>query len=132
MSENLFDAAGVELPEEPKKETAKKNGKKTKKNNGCCAAGVSAAGSAKTKAANKTIKEPEKDLPRLVYLVNEAEQRGPYEQDKTLEDIRKDIERDYPAYTKNNTKWTVEKQKDEEGKHYRYLCIATYSCSKAG
>jgi hypothetical protein len=46
----------------------------------------------------------------------------------TLEEIRVELEKEYPAYSKDNTSWYFERQ---DGKN-RYLCIPNYKSNKAG
>lgn len=72
-------------------------------------------------------KEPENDLDRLVVLTNYNEQKS-FPKEMTLEQIRGELEKEYPAYSKENTNWYFEKQADNN----RYLCIPSYKSNKAG
>lgn len=72
-------------------------------------------------------KEPENDLERYVVLTNYNEQRT-FPPELTLEQIREELEKEYPAYSKENTAWHFEKQEDKN----RYLCIPNYKSNKAG
>lgn len=72
-------------------------------------------------------KEPDKDHERYVVLTNYNEQRS-FPAEMTLEEIRVELEKEYPAYSKDNTSWYFEKQEDKN----RYLCIPNYKSNKAG
>lgn len=72
-------------------------------------------------------KEPDKDHERYVVLTNYNEQRT-FPAEMTLEEIRVELEKEYPAYSKDNTSWYFEKQEDKN----RYLCIPNYKSNKAG
>ncbi len=72
-------------------------------------------------------KEPDKDHERYVVLTNYNEQRT-FPAEMTLEEIRVELEKEYPAYSKDNTSWYFERQ---DGKN-RYLCIPNYKSNKAG
>lgn len=131
MSENLnpfegtavnpFENEQISLFEEPKaacceapppKKVGKKDTKETK---------------TPTKSPAKPGNEPENDLPRYVIMVDkDFEETFPPE--TTLEDIRQELEKIYPAYTKQNTRWSVERQEDKG----RYLCIPIFTASKGG
>lgn len=86
----------------------------------------STAGSS-TPATPPKPKEPDNDLERLVVITNANEQRS-FPAEMTLEQIREELEREFPAYTKENTNWYFEKQADRG----RYLCIPNCKSNKAG
>lgn len=70
-------------------------------------------------------KEPDKDMERFVVLTNYNEQKS-FPAEMTLEEIRVELEKEYPAYSKENTSWYFEKQEN------RYMCIPNYKSNKAG
>lgn len=134
---NLFTAMNVELPEEISKEVS-----------GGCQAGAEVSNenpgdanpvpcSTSPKKGKKAAvasnyvppapKEPEKDLPRFVVMTNDNF-RQEFPAEMSLEEIRLELEREYPALTAENTSWYFEKQ---EGPG-RYLCVPTYKSNKAG
>ena len=79
------------------------------------------------KAKQEKPKEPDHDLERLVVITAQNERRT-YPPEMTLEEIRAEIEKDYPAFSKENTSWYFEKQENNN----RYLCIPSYKFNKAG
>ncbi|MCL6478144.1 MAG: hypothetical protein K6T65_06980 [Peptococcaceae bacterium] len=116
-----------EMVEEQEKEQGKQQ-KGKKKKNGC------ATGCGATSKVGKTTtptppppKEPPKDLPLLVVLTNYNIQKE-YPAGMTLEEIRQDLELEYPAYSANNTSWYFEEQRDKN----RVLCIPSVKSNKAG
>lgn len=113
---DLFQAAGVELPPATTKGKSKKGSDNAKQNT-------------KTAATSKPAppKEPDKDLERMVVITSHNETKT-YAAEMTLEEIREDIEKEYPAYSATNTTWHFEKQEDRS----RYLCIPYYKSNKAG
>lgn len=119
MEKNLFETMGLELP--PEEPVAKPEPKKAKKGNAC--------GATKTAGKGTTVpqppKEPEKDLPRFVVVTTDNYQET-FPKEMTLEEIRVELEKTYPAYSKGNTNWHFEKQDDQ------YLCIPAYKSNKGG
>lgn len=95
-----------------------------KRENTCNASSSSASTTAKKV---EKPKEPDNDLERLVVITAQNERRT-YPPEMSLEEIRADIERDFPAFSKENTNWHFEKQEDKG----RYLCIPAYKFNKAG
>lgn len=63
----------------------------------------------------------------LVVLTNYNVQKE-YPAGTTLEDVRQDLEREYPAYSKENTSRHFEEQRDKG----RVLCIPGMRSNKAG
>ncbi|MCG8402847.1 MAG: hypothetical protein MJA84_14840 [Firmicutes bacterium] len=122
---DLLEITGTEKPQEeqPRTEQPKKKGQKKKKNNSC-ELPIKAAGKTTTTSQPK---EPEKDLERLVVLTNDNEQMT-FPAEMTLEEIRAELEKQYPAYTLQSTNWHFEKQEDKG----RYLCIPSYKFNKMG
>lgn len=121
--ENGFDLFDLTSTEKPQKEKQKKNSKKKKNNS--CGASTKTGGSCTTSSSKP--KEPEKDLERFVVLTNDNEQMT-FPAEMSLEEIRAELEKEYPAYTKQNTNWHFEKQEDKS----RYLCIPSYKSNKMG
>jgi len=135
-TDNTSDTASAcAEPSKPAQDTREGTnlfGEPVKESCGCAATKKKPKGAGKknnsTQAAKvEKPKEPEHDLERLVVITAQNEQRT-YPPELTLEEIRVDLERDFPAFSKENTGWHFEKQVDKE----RYLCIPTYKFSKAG
>ncbi|MBF7083390.1 hypothetical protein IT084_10435 [Desulfallas sp. Bu1-1] len=122
-ADTQFDLLDLAVTENPQNEQLKKKNQKKKKNNSC-GASINTAG--KTTTPSKP-KEPEKDLERFVVLANDNEQMT-FPAEMTLEEIRVELEKQYPAYTQQNTNWYFEKQEDKG----RYLCIPSYKFNKMG
>lgn len=72
-------------------------------------------------------KDPPNDLPLLVVLTNYNVQKE-YPAGTTLEEVRQDLEMDYPAYSDKNTSWYFEEQREKN----RVLCIPSVKSNKAG
>jgi hypothetical protein len=101
-----------------------KNGRDGKKDNCSCSAPT---GKTVTPATPPTPKEPPKDIPLLVVLTNYNEQKD-YPAGTTLDEVRQDLEMDYPAYSEKNTTWYFEEQREKN----RVLCIPSVKSNKAG
>lgn len=117
-----FDLTKLDGGQEGQQSQKPARGSRKRRNNSC---GASAGTAGKTSASKP--KEPDKDLERFVVLTNDNEQMT-FPADMTLDEIRAKLEEEYPAYTKQNTNWTFEKQEDKG----RYLCIPSYKFNKMG
>jgi hypothetical protein len=131
--ESEFDLFDLAEPEKPKAKGQKedesekpqvKGQKKGKKKKNSCEAPIK-AGSSNTPSTKP--QEPDNDMERFVVLTNDNEQMT-FPAEMSLEDIRAELEKEYPAYTQQNTNWHWEKQEDKN----RYLCIPSYKSNKLG
>lgn len=132
--ENPFNENPFEDPEDFGKQDAEKEAltepsqdAKKKKGNSCSASASKKVGKTSTPATPPKPKDPPEDLPLLVVLTNYNVQKE-YPAGTTLEAVRQELELEYPAYSKENTSWHWEEQRDKG----RVLCIPGMRSNKAG